>query len=566
MIAKSPSLTTPYERADYENAVVNSALWAAAGDALGWMTELSRDRSNVRHRTGRERVTEPVAWRRLIGGRSGVTVDLAAGTYSDDTQLRLCVSRSIRGDGAFDVETFAKIELTVWQGYSLGAGNGSKAAALNLSKRGVNWFSNFFNDDRQKYTNAGGNGAAMRIQPHVWSERASAENTFLDVVRDSIVTHGHPHGFGGALFHAMCLRDVIRNRSLPELRDAEGYIEAIRWLPKMIQGDSELSQFWMPSWEREAGTSLSAALNKFCDDALEDLALVPEVPSQGAEVAYIDFLEKTGCLGDRFRGSGFKTALAAFVLSRLFGVNRITEALTVAANEIRSDTDTIATMAGALLGAVANTPPTWPVQDRAYLEEEARRLAAIAFGDAQESFSYPDVSTWEAPSSQSDAVVRFDGGFALVGLGKARASGQEYRTGGFVWQWMDLPFGQSVLAKRRVGVDSVVDVGQMPGRYQAPKVSTMKEAGYGVQERLPLDPSPANDERASRGRPTDYHARVGGFPGVDKATDIVIASGFEDAVIGRMINQCIEDTGSIEQAISLTAIIAKARVARMKRR
>ena len=112
----------------------------------------------------------------------------------------------------------------------------------------------------------------------------------------------------------------------------------------------------------------------------------------------------------------------------------------------------------------------------------------------------------------------------------------------------------------------MVDVGQMPGRYQAPKVSTMKEAGYGVQERLPLDPSPANDERASRGRPTDYHARVGGFPGVDKATDIVIASGFEDAVIGRMINQCIEDTGSIEQAISLTAIIAKARVARMKRR
>ncbi|WP_093177118.1 ADP-ribosylglycohydrolase family protein [Pseudovibrio sp. Tun.PSC04-5.I4] len=120
---------TLHSQPDYERAVTNSALWAAAGDAIGWMTELSRGPGGVKHRTGQATVSEPIAWLRLIGGRNGVKVDLPAGTYSDDTQLRLCVSRAIRGNGVFDVEAFAKIEMTAWQGYCLGAGVGSKAAA-----------------------------------------------------------------------------------------------------------------------------------------------------------------------------------------------------------------------------------------------------------------------------------------------------------------------------------------------------------------------------------------------------------------------------------------------------
>ncbi len=559
-------LTASYGRGEYESAVVNSALWAAAGDALGWMTELSRDRSNVRHRTGEDRVTKPVAWRRLIGGRSGVTVDLPAGTYSDDTQLRLCVSRSIRGNGSFDVETFAKIELTAWQGYGLGAGIGSKAAALNLSRRGVNWFSNFFADERQRYTNAGGNGAAMRIQPHVWSERSTVEDTLLNVFRDSIVTHGHPHGFGGALFHALCLRDSLLNRALPTVRDAEKYIESIRRLPEIIREDSELIQFWMPSWERESQTSFGESLDRFCEEALNDLTVVSEVLSHTSEKNYVEVLERIGCLTERYRGSGFKTAVAAFALAQIFGVEKIEEALSVAANEIRSDTDTIATMAGALLGALSRRAPTWPIQDREYLERDARRLALIALGEEQASFAYPDVSTWEAPSSQSDAVVRFDGGLALVGLGKVRTSGQEYRSGGFVWQWLELPFGQSVLAKRRVEIENIVNEGQLPGKQQMRKVSQVKESSPPKQERFELEPHPIADDRTARKSPEDSRDYSSRFPGIDKATDIIISSGFNDATIGRLINQCIEDTGSIEIAVSLTAILAKAKVARMKRR
>jgi ADP-ribosylglycohydrolase len=167
--------------------VLRSALWAAAGDALGWITELSRGESGVRYRTGNASVSRPVAWTRTIGGRLGPRVDLPAGTYSDDTQLRLAVGRSIRGNGSFDVEAFAKIELTVWPTYALGGGLGTKAAASNLSRRGVNWFSNFFGVNGQAYTSSGGNGAAMRIQPHVWSLPPGSKDLLPNVLRNALV-------------------------------------------------------------------------------------------------------------------------------------------------------------------------------------------------------------------------------------------------------------------------------------------------------------------------------------------------------------------------------------------
>src|SRR4051812_5768683 len=111
--AEAPSNSPSHEQSSREQAVVSSALWAAAGDALGWMTELARGESGVVHRTGFPTVSAPVDWQRMIGGRAGPRVDLPAGTYSDDTQLRLAVCRAIRGDGEFDVEAFAKVEVTV---------------------------------------------------------------------------------------------------------------------------------------------------------------------------------------------------------------------------------------------------------------------------------------------------------------------------------------------------------------------------------------------------------------------------------------------------------------------
>lgn len=49
----------------------------------------------------------------------------------------------------------------------------------------------------------------------------------------------------------------------------------------------------------------------------------------------------------------------------------------LAANLLGSDIDTVATMAGALLGAVAVDDPPEPVLDAELIVKEARRLAAL---------------------------------------------------------------------------------------------------------------------------------------------------------------------------------------------
>src|SRR6266550_2846152 len=117
--------------------VVSSALWAAWGDALGFITELTTSISEVSRRSGGAKVENTVPWSRRIGGRFGPTVDLPAGTYSDDTQLRLAVARCIRGTGRFDVETFSKVELPVFLSYEMRAGRATKTAAHELMKRHI---------------------------------------------------------------------------------------------------------------------------------------------------------------------------------------------------------------------------------------------------------------------------------------------------------------------------------------------------------------------------------------------------------------------------------------------
>lgn len=555
-----------YERADYERAVINSALWAAAGDALGWMTELSRGTSGVEHRTGRNRVSETTEWKRVIGGRSGVTVDFPAGTYSDDTQLRLCVSRSIRGDGSFDVEAFAKVEVTTWQGYCLGAGIGSKAAAANLSKRGVNWFSNFFATDQQRYISAGGNGAAMRIQPHVWSASGTLDEMISRVLRDALVTHGHPHGFCGAIFHSLCLWEALSTRKVPSIESAMSFVAYMQEIPSVIERDSELASLWEPTWERKTGKSLESVIHEFQLEAQSDISKIKKIFDVSKSPDYHEILHQLGCLTEKYRGSGFKTALAALALCQIYLPDRIEEALARSANELESDTDTIATMAGAILGALAKNEPNWALQDTTYIRQEAGRMVCIAQRERTSSFAYPDVSSWEPPSNQSDAVVRWQDSFALSGLGKLEPKGREYKSGSSIWQWFVLPFGQSVFAKRRAIIKGNTSNKQMPRNTPERPVDTRGSQHNKQQERLEFTVAEAQQRAPEATSHQKLLPHLERFPSLDKATDIIIASGFDNEIIGRLINLSIEETGGIEAAVGLSAIVAKARLARMRRK
>jgi ADP-ribosylglycohydrolase len=194
----------------------HSALWAAYGGRPGLYDRVGgRQRSTLR--TGTDKVVKTDGWRRRIGGQFGAVVPLPPGTYSDDTQLRLSVARAIGSGGKFDAEAFAKIELTVWPAYALGAGRASKQAATNLARRDVNWFSNFYSGRERSYWESGGNGAAMRIQPHVWAAKDLKDRGALavEILRDAICTHGHPRALAGAILHGWWLAHVLAIGEVP---------------------------------------------------------------------------------------------------------------------------------------------------------------------------------------------------------------------------------------------------------------------------------------------------------------------------------------------------------------
>ena len=203
----SPANLGAGARDDGERAarIRGSMLWAAYGDALGFISELV-DQKGLARRTQGTPLDHLMNWERRVGGRRGVDVLLPAGCWSDDTQLRMAVSRSMSGHG-FDIETFARIELPVWLCYALGGGRASKAAAKHLGKPRTLWYANTF----PGWAAAGGNGAAMRIHPHVWAAPDLDGGYMLDVIADSVCTHGHPSRHRGSLLPCRDARPLPQN-------------------------------------------------------------------------------------------------------------------------------------------------------------------------------------------------------------------------------------------------------------------------------------------------------------------------------------------------------------------
>ncbi|QNP61144.1 ADP-ribosylglycohydrolase family protein [Paenacidovorax monticola] len=546
---------------DRGKTIIRSALWAAAGDALGWITELSHGASNVKRRSGTSFVKRPVTWTRMIGGRGGPKVELPAGTYSDDTQLRLAVSRSIRGDGIFDVEAFAKVELTIWPTYALGGGLGTKAAALSLSRRSTSWFSNFFESGMQTYMHGGGNGAAMRIQPHVWSSKGSIPDLILSVLRDALVTHGHPQGFCGAVFHALALHSTIASSSIPSPDEWGNFIDTFLDIPEILDRDPQISAFWRSAWENQAGITLNDAVENARNAAMIDLHKLQNAAKFMNPNDYRNAIDSLGCSTPEFRGAGLKTAMLASALAYMHRHSAPDEALVQAANELNSDTDTIATMTGALLGVLAKEEPSWDIQDRNYIAQEAGRLFDISQGHTRESFMYPDLARWTPPSNQLAAVGLVADKMALGGLGYLEPIDKEYSAGDSSWQWCRLPFGQTILAKRKSNLTKMpVD--------QIPSVS-IKLALNNPQsnQKLPQRSfSFSGDAERQEHSPSLVATQNTKNWSIDTATDEAIRADFDAMVVGKLINQCIDESESIENAIAFVAILAKAKIARLRKR
>jgi ADP-ribosylglycohydrolase len=539
--------------------IKHSALWAAYGDALGFMTELA-DSKSLQWRVKAPRVTQTVSWRRMIGGKFGVEATLHAGCYSDDTQLRIATSRAIRGDGRFDVEAFAKVELPVWLAYALGAGRGTKLAAAALRSPDVAWFSNFFDKSKSRYIDCGGNGAAMRIQPHVWAarNRSKLESYVLDVIRNAVCTHGHERGIFGAVFHAICLARTMEAEKVAGPDDWIEAVQSFRSVLPLMRQDPNLGAIWMSVWEERSGRSFESAINTVIEECMTDLEVAGRFATERSDSSYARMVEALGGLTEEERGSGTKSAIIASALSWIHRNDYPATALVKAANLLGSDSDTIATMAGAILGAVSNEAPRGPVLDADYIEYEASRLQRISDGSSTESFAYPDLFSWHAPKTQLDAIGRVNGSFALAGLAKVQELEpplKSVKKDDAIWQWLRLEIGQSVFAKRREKPKQLSE-GDLP-LPQSVHIDHSKPKPFSAH-------APSQKNSPTQGNLIEHRTphSSNDVVDLDKLTTEAIRHGFDETLIGKHVMFLAEQPDGIERAIAYVSIIIKARKAR----
>lgn len=498
-IAHTPTIEWPPRT----QAVVRSALWAAWGDALGFPAELA-DESLLQRRLDGPPDGRLRPWTRRVGGRMGPFVELPAGCTSDDTQLRLAVGRCIRATGRFDAEAFSKIELPVFLTYQLGAGRGTKAAAQSLGRRGTRWFSNFFDAKGSIYVNGGGNGAAMRIQPHVWAASNGRPEAYLaPALRDAICTHGHPRGILGAALHAVALGMALRQGAIPGPDRWSGMVRFLARVERLVSDDAALTERWLPVWENNAGRSWPDVVREVLQELEGQMAAAAEAArvaaSQDSAQTYARLVRDLGGLNPKTRGAGTTTAVLALWIAHVYQADPYS-GTRLAAGLLGSDTDTVATMAGALLGAVVSDDPPEQVMDQELIIAEAWRLAKLADGQVVESFPHPDPMRWQPTKGLSDAYGLIDGRPAVAGLGLAEEVGGPLEGQGKdpgIWQWVTTDYGQRLLIKRRPQLAELPD-GARPRRRPAVSREPVYDstqphlfASDSADDDLPADPEGA---------------------------------------------------------------------------
>lgn len=354
---------------------VGAMLGAACGDALGWPNERVGKSKAPKQPQGR--LHEFRRWTRRSGGRFFPHEEIIqAGEYSDDTQLILCLSRSLlKGEKWF--EFYTQVELPFWSLYERGGGGATKRAVDSWQDGIEPWNQNRKPQDVKKYFEAGGNGVAMRALPHaLYLCEADFSKVSTNIFMDGATTHGHPRALLGALVYGYALWASLR-------KDTKlGYGELIEeiianeeaWSSIPIQDD--FSSAWLSQAQKHLKDYEKLWLSTK-DEILKYLDICKSELAKGALSFDDDALEKLQCFNKQISGAGTVAAVASVYLASRYAADPINGVIK-AAFAIGSDTDTIASMAGGLLGCINGSD--WlssvksGIQDCSYLEKTALKL------------------------------------------------------------------------------------------------------------------------------------------------------------------------------------------------
>lgn len=323
---------SPYDKC------LGAFLSTAIGDALGWPNEF-----NSKNLSSKDKVFhEFEAWQRKSGGQySPYTEQIGKGEYSDDTQLTLAVARSIIV-GEWE-SFFATKELPYWLVYERGGGRALKDSARAYKNKKEPW-----NSDAKRYFNAGGNGAVMRILPHVIASDTDDINDVInDVIKNSIITHGHPRAILGSTCYAYALFVLLN------LNEPLGYGELV---DRVLLGKDYWGSFnpntFNSEWLTLANKHSSSTYKKLWDDTVKDMCIQLEyikgAVNKGIMVKDTQVLKDLGCFGKE-NGAGDIAILASIYLASKYSVNPIM-AIKAGACTKGIDSDTIASITGGLVG------------------------------------------------------------------------------------------------------------------------------------------------------------------------------------------------------------------------
>lgn len=372
--AQVPLHTSALERAR------GAFLGAAYGDAAGWPEE--KPRLRIDRETSEPRLQGALLkpWVRRAGGRFFSHEEtINAGEYSDDTQLLLCTARSVlrkRGGWSW----FTRRELPAWLLYERGGGLATKKAAECWATGLSPWSPENKGERRKRYFDAGGNGVAMRIVPHCFMRGSS--NSFSPIAKcimaNGLCTHGHPRALLGALAYGYAVWESVRLDSPLEY----GYL-----VERVLSGLNEWSSM---SVSAVSGDLWLRSALEFSDGGYQDLwgETVKEqvelfekcraAMKKGALSVDEAVLEDLGCFDRNIGGAGTISAAAAVFLASRFAADPM-NGVKVAALAKGADTDTLASMTGALLGAVQGAEWLLEVrdtlQDSKYIVDLAESVA-----------------------------------------------------------------------------------------------------------------------------------------------------------------------------------------------
>ncbi len=381
----------------FQAAMVCSAI----GDALGWPTEFLHE-----NRGRKPPFTLPirdfVKWEKFVGGRWwGYHDEIGPGEYSDDTQLALAVARSISSAGHFEPERFSYSEFPLWLHYERGGGRSVKTAARALIRRKGDWLHNFYKEGPVDYRRAGANGAAMRNLPIALVSYGNEARLVRDSFFNAVISHGHPRAILGTILFGFAVRHALTEGDGNPVGMVQYLQEGLESAGRNARNDQRISQ-WIEAWETGKGprSSFKQSFGETRKEAHRYLTAIPDFFAKPVK----EYYQFVGALNPETKGSGLATTCAAVFLFLRFK-DSPADALYTAANQLGSDTDTIAAFVGGLIGARFGNEVVpghlWEqIQDRDYLLKTAAHLHAVASGKASEHASM------DAPLQQEDAYLR----------------------------------------------------------------------------------------------------------------------------------------------------------------